>query len=317
MNRIDRLQAILIQLQTKKVITAQEIAERFDISVRTVYRDIRALEEGGVPIGAEAGYGYYLLEGYHLPPVMFTREEAISLLIAEKFILKIADKQSQGHFSSALSKIKAVLDTQKKEEMQNVSEQIAVDPFGSLFRDQSGNILLARIQQALPGRNVIKMNYWTNYKGEFNERIVEPIGICFYGSQWHLIAWCRLRKDYRDFRVDRIEKLDVLDETFDRAKLMSLQKYLDNLQNHADVIVVKVEIDKEVARYLDNVKFQYGWVSEVSKEKTVEMNFATFSLDYIGRWFLMFNKSVRIIEPLSLIEKMKKLVVELQEQYLK
>ena len=90
MNRIDRLTAILIQLQTKKVVKAQEIADRFNISLRTVYRDIRALEEAGVHIGAEAGIGYFL-ENYHLPPVMFTTEEASALMLGAKLIEKMSD----------------------------------------------------------------------------------------------------------------------------------------------------------------------------------------------------------------------------------
>ncbi len=315
MNRIDRLQAILIQLQTKKVITAKEIADRFEISLRTVYRDIRALEEGGVPIGAEAGLGYYLLEGYHLPPVMFTREEALSLLIAEKFILKITDKQSQGNFQSALSKIKAVLDTEKKEVMQNVSDQIVVDPWGMQFRDQSSNILLSKIQESLPLKKVIKMNYWSNYKDEFNERIVEPIGICFYGSQWHLIAWCRLRDDYRDFRVDRIEKLNIMEDTFDRSKRISIQSYLDSLMNQSDLVMVKAAFKKSVTRYIQDAKYQYGWLDEKEFDDEVEMNFAPFSFDYIGRWLLMFGDSVRVVEPEDLQIKMRELVSKLNSYY--
>lgn len=89
MNRIDRLSAILIQLQSKKIVRAQEIADRFEISLRTVYRDIRALEEAGVPIGAEAGIGYFLMEGYNLPPVRFSKEEAGSILMATKLAEKI------------------------------------------------------------------------------------------------------------------------------------------------------------------------------------------------------------------------------------
>lgn len=316
MNRIDRLQAILIQLQTKKVVKAYEIADRFEISLRTVYRDIRALEEGGVPIGAEAGYGYFLLDGYHLPPVMFTREEAIALLVAEKFMQKHTDKQSQNNFISALSKVKAVLDKDKKEEIESLNSQIAVDPFGQQFRDQTHNVLLSGIQEALPDQKAIKMNYWSNYKGEFNEREVEPIGICFYSSQWHLIAWCRLRRDYRDFRIDRIEKLKILDERFDRSKHLSLEKYLEGLQRHTDLVLVKVEIDKAVARYLQDSKYHYGWISEEEKGDVVEMSFAAYSPDYIARWFLMMGKHIQIVDPEPLKQKMKELTEELGAHYL-
>jgi len=98
MNRIDRLTAILIHLQTKRVVRAEEIAERFEMSLRTVYRDVKALMEAGVPIGSEAGKGYFIVNGYHLPPVMFTQDEANSMLLAAKIVDKVADKSVREAF---------------------------------------------------------------------------------------------------------------------------------------------------------------------------------------------------------------------------
>jgi predicted DNA-binding transcriptional regulator YafY len=109
MNRIDRISAILIQLQSKRVVTAKEIARRFDISIRTVYRDIRTLEGAGIPIGSEAGLGYYLVEGYRLPPLMFTTDEVGALITAGKFVDRFADPSSKASYDSALYKIRAVL----------------------------------------------------------------------------------------------------------------------------------------------------------------------------------------------------------------
>src|SRR5690606_12965441 len=105
MNRIDRLTAILVQLQSKKVVTAQEIANRFEISLRTVYRDVRALEDAGVPIGAEAGKGYFIMEGYHLPPVMFTQQEANALVLGAKLIEGQTDVSIKKNFTEAMLKI--------------------------------------------------------------------------------------------------------------------------------------------------------------------------------------------------------------------
>lgn len=119
MNRIDRLTAILIQLQSKRVVKAQEIADRFGISLRTVYRDVWALEEAGVPIGAEAGIGYFL-EDYHLPPVMFSNEEASALLFGAKLVSKMADELLHESFESALYKIKSVLKRSEKEHLEDL-----------------------------------------------------------------------------------------------------------------------------------------------------------------------------------------------------
>src|SRR6201995_1545562 len=115
MNRIDRGSAILIQLQSRRVVKASDIADRFGISLRTVYRDIKTLEEAGVPIIGEAGVGYSIVDGYRLPPVMFTREEATAFLTAEKFVEKLTDTSTASHYQSAMYKVRAVIKTSEKD----------------------------------------------------------------------------------------------------------------------------------------------------------------------------------------------------------
>src|SRR6187551_810936 len=107
MNRIDRVTAILIQLQSKKIVKAQDIAERFNISLRTVYRDINTLQEAGVPVIGEAGLGYSIMDGYRLPPVMFTKEEAAAFLTAEKFVETLTDAATAAQYKSAMYKVRA------------------------------------------------------------------------------------------------------------------------------------------------------------------------------------------------------------------
>lgn len=316
MNRIDRLQAILIQLQSKRVITAQELADRFEVSLRTIYRDIRALENGGVPIGAEAGIGYFLSEGYHLPPVMFTREEASALLMAGKIFEKHTDKNLQSHFTDALYKIKAVLDMDKKEEMEDLESKISIDPFGWQFRDHSSNLMVSKIQSILPLKQLAKITYHASYSGETNTRIVEPIGLCFYSSQWHLIAFCQLRNDYRDFRTDRIEKMDIVPGRFSRTDHISLQNYLDKLQEGTELQIAKVLFDKEFVKYIDEVKFQFGWVDQTETENQIEMKFAFMTLEPIARWLLTAGKRFKVVSPNSLKTRVIELIGELQQSHL-
>jgi len=156
MNRIDRVSAILIHLQTKKYVTAGEIARRFEICKRTVYRDIRALEEAGIPIGAEAGKGYFIVEGFHLPPVMFTKEEASSMLMAEKMVEKLTDLSVSKHFKSALFKIKSVCLIEKNSFIEDLHPNIEV--FYSLKSDFPNNYL-SDIHQALANRQTITIDY--------------------------------------------------------------------------------------------------------------------------------------------------------------
>src|SRR5436189_2510210 len=126
MNLIDRLSAILIQLQSRRLVKAREIADRFSISLRTVYRDVHALEEGGVPVIGEAGTGYRLMEGYKLPPVMFNQDEASALLTAAKLVKSKTDASISKHYMSALDKIKAVLRVSEKDHIDEIDEHVAV-----------------------------------------------------------------------------------------------------------------------------------------------------------------------------------------------
>ena len=124
--RFDRITAILVQLQSKKIVTAQEIADRFEISLRTVYRDIRSLEEAGVPILSEAGIGYSMMDGYRLPPIIFSKEEAFSFVTAGKLMDKFSDYSTNKDYQSALFKVKAVLRNSEKESIAKVDESISV-----------------------------------------------------------------------------------------------------------------------------------------------------------------------------------------------
>ena len=192
MNRIDRLHAILITLQSKRVVKAEELATRFEVSVRTIYRDIRALELGGVPIGAEAGIGYFLDEGYHIPPVMFTHEEARALLLAGKMVEKFTDNSVNRNYQDALTKVKSVLDLSKKDDLESLDQDIIINPFPSEQKHTPEGLHLDKIKQALSNSNVISIDYYSKGKGEHSTRELEPVGLCFYFGSWHIIAFCRL-----------------------------------------------------------------------------------------------------------------------------
>ena len=126
MNRIDRLVAILLQLQSTRRVKAKDLAEKFNLSLRTVYRDVKALEEAGVPVIGEAGTGYSLMEGYRLPPVMFNRDEATALLTASKLVQSKTDAGISKHYTSALDKVKAILRHSEKNHIEEIDDHIAV-----------------------------------------------------------------------------------------------------------------------------------------------------------------------------------------------
>lgn len=317
MNRIDRLTAILIHLQTKQVVTAEEIANRFEISKRTVYRDLRALEEAGVPIGAEAGVGYYISDGYYLPPVMFSKQEAIAMLLAGKLVEKLTDNSTNKDYQSALYKIKSVLSTSDKEFITSLDSRIDIKHIPSLKKDAEEQQYLSCIQNALVSRNVLSIDYQSYYKNELTkEREVEPVGLCYYSFTWHMIGFCRMRDDYRDFRVDRIKAMHTTENVFERRGDDLMDRYFHNLMIANDLMEVIVRFDKQIYSELHSQKYYFGFIDEEEFDNYYEMTFLIDSLSYIGKWLLKFGKSIEIISPEDLKSKMKDFVLELQEKYL-
>jgi predicted DNA-binding transcriptional regulator YafY len=221
--RLSRLTAILTQLQTKRLVTAPELADKFAVSVRTIYRDLKALEQAGVPIFTEEGKGYSLLEGYRLPPVMFTETEANALITAEQLVLKNKDASFVKEYTEAISKIKAVLRHTTKENANLLAERIA---FSHNSQNDRTSSTLSALQLALTRFNLSQIDYYSPDTNETTKRIIEPFALLSTQENWLLIAWCRLRNGYRTFRLDRIQKLTVLTEKFEPHK-MTLQEYFE------------------------------------------------------------------------------------------
>jgi predicted DNA-binding transcriptional regulator YafY len=224
MTRLSRLTAIVTLLQSKKLITASTIAEKFGISIRTVYRDIKALNEAEIPILTEEGKGYSLMEGYRLSPVLFTEEEANALITAEQFILKNKDASLIKNYSNAISKIKAILRYNTKDKVDLLSQRIVI---GQNFSNITTSNFLTDIQKALTDFFIIELQYKNAEAETITTRKVEPFAV--YNSteeNWILIAWCRLRNDFRTFRLDRMMKMTILQEQFEQHKL-SLAEYIE------------------------------------------------------------------------------------------
>lgn len=287
MNRIDRLSAIIIQLQSRKTVRAQDIADRFDISLRTVYRDIRSLEEAGIPVIGEAGIGYSLLEGYRLPPVMFTREEATAFITAEKLVAKLTDAANGNSFSRALDKVRSVLKTTEKDYLENIDDKIEV--IRSCRPPQIGcqDNPLQIILKAIAERNVLDLQYFAYYRQEHTQRKIEPIGVFYLDNYWHLIAWCREREGYRDFRFDRIQQVAACEETYiDRHP--SIKSYINDQYKEMKLEEVTILVDQQATLHLGEQKYYQGYVSEKATPKGVEMQFLTFSIEGFARWFMSF-----------------------------
>ncbi len=222
MNRIDRLLGILTFLQSKKYVPAEKIAEKFKISIRTVYRDIRALCEQGIPISFEQYKGYFVVQGYFLPPVSFSSEEANALLLMEGLVNSFADKSIKMHYSNLLNKVRTVLRSSQKEKMEILDNRIKLQLPACVINDFE---YLTPLQNAIVSRLIVELDY-KNTKEEVSKRQVEPIGLVFYAFNWHLIAWCHIRNDYRDFKVSRILKVASPGTPFQKTDHIELNDYM-------------------------------------------------------------------------------------------
>lgn len=313
MNRIDRVSSILIQLQSKKIVKAQEIADRFSISLRTVYRDINTLNEAGIPIIGEPGIGYSIMEGYRLPPIMFTKEEAISFLMAEKIVEKYTDLNTTDQFKSALYKIRSVLRSSEKEFLESTENNILVIKSnyqrGNLQDDHSLQDILSGIND----KKIIQIQYTGIYKQEPTERKVEPIGIFLQNNLWYLIAYCRLRNDYRNFRVDHITNLEIKEEIFS-TRHPSLKEYLEKTSKERDLFTVVIGVDKSIHKHLASQKYYFGFVSEVENENQIEMTFLTASIEAFARWYIVIAANARILQPDSMKERVKEIISNINEK---
>src|SRR5690554_2706906 len=312
MNRLDRVTAILIQLQSKRIIKAQEIADRFQISLRTVYRDIRSLEAAGIPIIGEAGVGYSIMEGYRLPPVQFTKEEATSFLMASKIIEKYTDAENYQLYESALFKIKAVLRNVEKEYLEDIEPHILV--LNNSSQEESGNNqFLQNILNAINGKKLVSLKYKGLNAQEITKRPIETIGIYLQNGFWYFIAFCRLRNDYRTFRADRIIDFKILHECF-QTQHPTLKEYLKTKSEQNNLQTVVLGVDKVLARYISTQKYYYGFVSEEEKGDQVVMPFLSASLRGFASWYLTIARHAEIISPDSLKQDVRNMIADIAKK---
>ncbi len=208
MRRADRLFQIVQLVRGRRLSTAALLAERLQVSLRTVYRDVADLQAQGVPIDGEAGVGYRMRAGFDLPPLMFTREEAQALVASVRLAEPRLDSALARHAEMALGKIMAVLPPATRAAAESLALFAAPQRLTAATRER-----LAELRAAIDARRKLRLHY-LDRQAQPSVRVVRPLGCFYWDATWTLAAWCELRADLRSFRIDRIERLDLLDDGF-------------------------------------------------------------------------------------------------------
>lgn len=306
MNRIDRLSAILVQLQSRSLIKSQEIADRFGISLRTVYRDMRALNEAGIPIIGNPGVGYSLVPGFKLPPLMFTQTEAIAFLIAEKLVKELTDSDSSKYYNSGMDKIRAIMRFADKDYLESIETNMGIlKTHKCKMSDSESKLQL--LLESIHKKNTLRISYFTDSKKDFSERDIEPVGVFFSRTNWYLIAFCQMRNEYRTFRIDRIQTVDQIKGSFTKRH-PPLKEFLNEVSKTEKLEEIIVRVKKDNISMIDNDKYYYGLFNEKEIENHIELSFLIFSLDKFARWYLSFADVATIISPISLKNKVKEIL---------
>jgi predicted DNA-binding transcriptional regulator YafY len=303
MNRTDRLLAIVLELQARGRQRAEDLAATFETSKRTIYRDVLALGEAGVPIVSIPGQGYSLMKGYFLPPLSFTTDEATMLLLGSDLMAQNFDAQYRAAAQSASRKIEGVLPDKLRDEvhyLQNSIVFVARSP--DTPESEHRVILLQQLRRAIIQHSTVRFCYQSRYahegQGEQTTREADPYGLVHFPSGWNLIAYCHLRQDMRNFRLDRMDRLEILSRTFQRPSDF-VMRHDPERERDARSITVRVLFDHETARWVQEARSYYI----TSQEDTPEGLLVTLQVRHeseIIQWLLSWGQHAHVLEPESL-----------------
>ena len=305
MNRLDRISALLVQLQSRPIVKASEMAARYGVGLRTIYRDMRTLSEAGVPVCGNSGVGYSLVEGYRLPSLMFSKEEALAFLTAEKMIEKLTDARNSNYFHQGMDKIRSALRAVDKKYLHDMDDAIAV--YKSRNARESIPNLLQTILSSINDKLIIEIDY-TNADNNKSKRALEAVGISYSHPHWYLAAWCHLREDYRVFRLDRIEQIVITQGR--QTKAHPPLKSLLGVDDPQCLIEVVLHTSKELAHYhADSCHFM-GLTREKELDNgLVEQTYMAYALEPLARWVLANADTTSVISPAKEVKDIIKQII--------
>lgn len=298
MNRTERLAAIVLRLQSRSLVRARDLAGEFEVGLRTIYRDMEALAESGVPLRSEAGVGYALERGWKMPPLSLTAAEAASLLVACRIAERGEGSEAAAQARQALAKVRAALAESERGYVERLEAGVEAFP-GIAAPRPAEAATLAVLRDAVAEGLLVRLTYASS-GGERSERVVEPLGLYRERSGWRLIAWCRLRSGYRQFVASRIEAAVPEGGRFDRSLRPSAAELLEILGEASPHFEARLVCRPEAAGPLKEAA--YAVRSERSEGGRAELVLVAGDADWFARATLGAARDLLSVSPPELAE---------------
>ncbi|HEX7733760.1 MAG TPA: YafY family protein [Ktedonobacteraceae bacterium] len=289
-----RVLTVLELLQARPSITGPELAARLEMDVRTVRRYITHLQDVGIPIEANIGRygGYRLRPGFKLPPLMFTEEEATAILLGLLTSSWLEVEQSSVAVEGALAKVSRVLPLKARARLEAISSHVVLFSHNQQTRPDAK--LLIDLSLAIQGSQRVTFEY-RSHRGELTHRKVEPYGIMGWRGHWYLSGYCCMRQDYRTFRLDRIQQLEELAETFEKAKDFDYEAFVKEKYSAKSLFQVKVEFQTSLATVQNKISALYGTLTPTVNGVMLEEQ--SDDLEMMARYLMALNLPFVIHQP--------------------
>lgn len=316
MNKTERQLAIILELQRNKALKAEDLAFKLETSVRTIYRDIQALSEAGVPLIGTPGFGYSLIEGYFLPPVNFTVEEAVSLLIGADFIEQRFDNQYSQNARSSRAKLEAVLPEPIRNESERVRKnfRLRIHPLNPEIEDRE-KTHIETIRTAILNRRKIRFKYLKGLpEADGNRetiRTVAPLGLVLVQEGWLLVANCDLREDRRHFLISRMSELTIVNDSFEMPDDFNLQEYRPPDDRK---IRIRALFNIDIADKVKESNIYYMEKADLRADGYY-VDFRVREPEELLQWILRWGSDVVILEPESFRVRVKEEIKKMLKRY--
>lgn len=303
-----RLKLMLLLQQPGKKMSVKEIAEKFNVSRRTIFRDFNSLQEINVPVTWDKYAGYGVMPGYKVPPLMFTSKELATIMVGLNFVKSQVDKQLVEDAEGVELKIKNVLPEELKGFMASLESKTIVDPFLKFGGEKKEGGDWYLLSSAISQGQRVEFTY-TNNKKQTSKRKVDPYILVFYEDHWNMIGKSHKKGEPRNFVLDKMREIKILDEKIRFEKEIDVEGLIfrsDKLSHP-----IRVTIEKTIlARFRANLPAKIIRETVINPKK-ISLSFSFDNLDFLNEWLLQFGKSIQIEAPKELVQKRKSLLEEM------